>query len=224
MTEPGLEYEPVDDGFDLMTAFFVEADARFPAKVGDFAVDASADKTFTAEFFDDVAEFSRLVAHDGGKENKFALRRKGEDGVGDFLRALTADQFPRLGIVRQAERGVEDAEVVVDFRGGRDGRTRAGRGGALFDGDGRGKSFDEVHVGTLEAVEKLAGVGREAFDIFALSLGVEGVEGEGRFAGATRAGQDDKPVPRYDHVDILQVVLAGAFNADRGGFGGRQHA
>ena len=121
LTESGLEHEAVDHGFDVMTAFFVQADARLPAKVGDFAVDARPHKAFTAEFFDDVAELSRLVAHDGGKEDEFALRRKGEDGVGDFLRGLTADQFAGLGIVRHAEGGVEDAKVVVDFRGGGDG-------------------------------------------------------------------------------------------------------
>ena len=121
LTESGLEHEAVDHGFDVMTAFFVQADARLPAKVGDFAVDARPHKAFTAEFFDDVAEFSRLVAHDGGKEDEFAFRRKGEDGVGDFLRGLTADQFAGLGIVRHAEGGVEDAKVVVDFRGGGDG-------------------------------------------------------------------------------------------------------
>ena len=178
LTEPGFEHEPVDDGFDLMAAFFVQADARIPAEVGDFAVDACADEALAAEFFDDVAVLSYLVAHDRGEEDEFALRWESEDGVSDFLRSLPADQFSRLRIVRHAEGGVEDAEVVVDFRGGCDGRTRAGRGGALFDGDGRGESFDEVHVGTLEAVEKLAGVGREALHVFALPLGIEGVEGE----------------------------------------------
>ena len=179
LTKSGLEHQPVDHGFDVMTAFFVQADAGIPAEVGDFAVDARSDEALAAEFFDDVAELSHLVAHDRGEEDEFALRRKGEDGVGDFLRGLTADQFPGLGIVRHAEGGVEDAKVVVDFRGGGDGRTRAGRSGALLDGDGGRKTLDEVHVGTLESVEKLTGVSGEAFDIFPLPLRIKGVESEG---------------------------------------------
>jgi len=122
--------------------------------------------------------------------------------------------------VRDAEGGVEDAEVVVDFGGGGDGRARAGGGGALLDGDGGREAFDKVDIGALEAVEKLAGVSGEAFDVFALAFGVECVEGEGGFAGPAGASEDDEAVAGDDDIDVLEIVLARAFDADGGGFGG----
>ncbi len=221
LAESGFEHEAVDDGFDVMAAFFVEAHFGFAVQTGDVSVDARPDEALAAEFFDDVAELAGLAADDGGEEDEFAVGRKSEDGVGDFLRGLAPDDFAGFGIVGHAEGGVEDAEVIVDFGGGGDGRTRSGRGGALLDGDGGREAFDEIDVGSLEAIEELAGVGREAFDVFALSLGVEGVEGEGGFPGAARAGKDDEAVAGDDDVDVLEIVLPCAFDADDGGFGGR---
>ena len=220
LAQSGFEDETIDDGFDAVFAFFIQLDALFGVEVGDGAVDAGADETFAAEFFDDVAELAFLILDDGGEEDEFAFGREGEDGVGDFLGGQAADDFAGFGIVRGADGGVEDAQVIVDFGGGGDGRARTGGGGALLDGDGWGEAFDKVHVGAFEAVEKLAGVGGEAFDVFALAFGIEGVEGEGRFAGAAGAGEDDESVTRDDDVDVFEVVLARAFDADARGFAG----
>ena len=220
LAESGFEHEAVDDGFDVVAALFVEADFGFPVEVGDGAVDPRAHEALAAQFFDDVAELAGLAADDGGEEDELAFGREGQDGVGDFLRGLPADDLAGLGVMRHAEGGIKDAEVVVDFGGGGDGRAGPGGGGALLDGDGRRESFDEVHVGALEAVEELAGVRGKAFDVFALAFGVEGVEGEGRFAGAAGAGEDDELVAGDGDVDVLEIVLARAFDADGGGLGG----
>lgn len=220
LAQPVFEDETIDNGFDAMLAFFIQLDALFGVEIGDGAIDAGADKSFAAEFFDDVAELAFLIMDDGGDEDNFALGRESEDGVGDFLSGQAADDFAGFGIVRGADGGVENPQVIVDFGGGGDGRTWSGGGGALLDGDGGGEAFDKVHVGAFQAVEKLAGVGGKAFDVFALAFGVEGVEGEGRFAGAAGAGEDDKPMTRDDDVDVFEIVLARAFDADARGFAG----
>ena len=72
------------------------------------------------------------------------------------------------------------------------------------------EAFDGVHVGALDLVEKLAGVGGEGFDVAALALGVDGVEGERAFAGAGEAGDHGERVAGDADVDVAQVVLARA--------------
>ena len=60
------------------------------------------------------------------------------------------------------------------------------RGGLLLDGDGGRQAVDLVDVRLLHHLEELARIGREALDIAALALGIDGVEGE---RGLARAGQ-----------------------------------
>src|SRR5690606_15082668 len=62
--------------------------------------------------------------------------------------------------------------------------------------------------------EELARIGRQALDIAALALGIDGVEGERRLAGAGQAGHHDQPVARQVEVYVLEVVLARAANGD----------
>src|SRR5439155_115041 len=88
--------------------------------------------------------------------------------------------------------------------------ARRTRCGFLLDGDGRGKSFDDVHFGTLHLTEELAGVGREPLDIPALPLGINRVEGKRRLPRAGKTGDDRQRVARDFDADVFQVVLASA--------------
>ena len=121
---------------------------------------------------------------------------------------------PQLGQWGWPTRGVEQAEVVVDFGDGADGGAGAAGGGLLLDGDGGGEAVDGVDVGALHLVEELAGVGGEGFDVAALAFGVDGVEGERGFAGAGEAGDDGEGVARDADVDVAQVVLARSADGD----------
>ena len=113
-----------------------------------------------------------------------------------------------------AAAGVEEAEVVVDFGGGGDGG--AGVAGLIFllDGDGGGEAVHVVDVGLFDALEELAGVGGERFDVAALAFGVDGVEGERGFAGARDSADDREGVVRDVDVDALEVVGACAADCD----------
>jgi hypothetical protein len=97
--------------------------------------------------------------------------------------------------VRRAGAGVEQAQVVVDFGDGADGRARVVAGGLLLDRDRRREAFDQVDVRLFHQLQELPGVGRERLDIAALAFGVERVEGE---RGLARAGQAG------DHVSRLR--------------------
>ncbi len=69
-------------------------------------------------------------------------------------------------------------------------------GGFLLYGDSRGEPLNRIHIGLAHEGEKLAGIGREAFHIAALTLGVEGVEGQRRLARSGQPGDDDEAVAR----------------------------
>lgn len=102
-----------------------------------------------------------------------------EDVGEDRFGRIGTDFFPGFGVVSFCKAGVEELKVVIDLGEGPDG----GAGGAnrvfLLDGNCGRDAIDAVDLGFVHAVEELADVGGEGFDVAALALGIEGVEGEG---------------------------------------------
>ena len=84
----------------------------------------------------------------------------------------------------------------------------------LVDRDRRRESVDVVDVRLLHLPQELAGIGGERFDVAALALGVDRVEGQRLLAGAGQPGDDDELVARDLDVDVLEVVLPGPAHAD----------
>ena len=113
-----------------------------------------------------------------------------------------------------AQPRVQQPQIIVDLGDG--GHRAAGimAAGALVDGDRRLQAFDQIDVGPLQLMEKLPGVDRQAFDVLPLSLGIERVEGQGAFARAAGAGDHHEAIAGDVEIDVLQVVHAGAANAD----------
>ena len=138
--------------------------------------------------------------------------RELEHPVDDLLGGLAGHRTAALGTVGMTDAGVEQPQVVVDLGDGPDRRTGIARCRLLVDGDGRGQTLDEVHVGLVHLAQELAGVGRERLDIAALALGVDGVEGQGRFPRTRQPGEDDQLVPGQIEGDVLEIVLAGPAN------------
>src|SRR5690606_24860373 len=101
---------------------------------------------------------------------------------------------------RDADARVEQAQVVVDFGDGADGRARVVRGRLLLDRDGRGEALDVVDVRLLHHAQELPGIGRQRLDVAALALGVDGVERERGLAGPGQAGDHDQLVARQLQV------------------------
>ena len=84
----------------------------------------------------------------------------------------------------------------------------------MLDGDGGGEAVDLVDVRLLHHLQELPRIGRQALDVAALALGVDGIEGERGFARAGQPGEHHELVARDIEVDILEVVLAGAADRD----------
>ena len=76
------------------------------------------------------------------------------------------------------------------------------------------QALDGIDVGLLHQLQELAGIGREGFDIAALALGIDGVEGERGLAGTRQAGDHHQLVARHVDVDVLQIMLARAADGD----------
>ena len=137
-----------------------------------------------------------------------------QQGVEDLLGRLLADRRAAAAAMGLAQPRVKQPQVIVDFGDGGHRAARIVAAGALVDGDRRLQALDEIDVGPLELMEELPGVDRQAFDVLPLSFGIERVEGQRTLARAAGTGDHHQPVAGQVDVDVLQVVNAGAANAD----------
>ena len=149
--------------------------------------------------------------HRGHHLNAGALRQ-GHDLVDDLIHRLLADLPAALGTVGHAHPRPQQAQIVVDLRHRAYGGAGILAGGLLVDGDSRGKAVDIVHVRLVHLPQKHTGVGAEALHIPALSLGVDGVEGQRALTAAAETRQHHQLIPGDGNVDILQVVLPRALD------------
>ncbi len=139
---------------------------------------------------------------------------QGEQGSGDLVDGVVLDDAAAVQAGHGSAAGVEKAEVVVDLSRRRDGGAGIAGLVLLLDGDGRGEAVHEIDVRLFDALQKLAGVSGERFDVTALALGVYGIEGERRFAGTADAADDGKRVVGNIDVDALEIMGACAANCD----------
>ncbi len=201
----GLQQDAVDDGFDGVVLALVESGRL--GEVHDLAVDARA-KALLIKLVEQVLELALAASDDGRHDGDALAGAELQNALDDLVGGLAGDGPAAVGAVGRADRGVEQAQVVVDLGDGADGGAGAAAGGLLLDGDGRTEALDGVDVGALDLVEELARIGGERLDVAALALGVDGVEGERALAGAGEAGDHRERVAGDAHVDVAQVMLA----------------
>ena len=72
----------------------------------------------------------------------------------------------------------QQPQVVVDLSRSRDRRTRITRGILLFDRYRRRNAIDQINIRLFDPLQELPGVRRKGFDVAALPLGIDGVEGK----------------------------------------------
>ena len=141
----------------------------------------------------------------------FWLREHARD---DLVDGVATDDAAAVQAGDGAAACVEQTQVVVDLGGGGDGGAWVACLILLLDRDCRCEAIHVIDVGLLDALEELARVGRERLDVAALAFGVDGVEGEGGFAGAGDTADDCEGVVRDVDVDALEVVRARAADGD----------
>ncbi|MNZ98192.1 hypothetical protein D3C78_1174690 [compost metagenome] len=212
LLQVGANLEAVDHDIDGM--FFLLVELGSFVQLIELSIDSGADKTLRAQLFENRQVLAFALADDRRQQHQLAALRFGEDQVDHLADGL---RFQRNVVVRatgDAHAGIQQAQVIVNFGNGADRRTRVVRGGLLFDGDRRRQAFDGVDVRLFHHRQELPGISRQRFDVAALAFGVQGVESQGRLAGAGQAGDDDQLVPWQGQVDVLQVVGSSPTNQD----------
>ena len=204
--------EPVDHYLNGVLALLVEVELL--GEVVDPAVDPDPDEAGLTGVFEDELVLTLAAGDHGGHDHDAGLGGDGLDGVDDLLDGLPGDQAAAVGAVGPAGAGVEESDVVVDLGDGADGGAGVVACALLVDGYGGAEALDVVDIGLLHAAEELSGVGGEGLDVAALALGVDGVEGEGALARSREAGDNHELVTGDGDVDVLEVMLAGAFYED----------
>ena len=93
------------------------------------------------------------------REAAFASPKR-EDGCGDLIHRIAADKIVADDAVHGSAARVEQAQVIVNFGGGRYRRTRIARRVLLLDRDRRGEAVNQVDIGLLDALQELPRVRR----------------------------------------------------------------
>ena len=157
-----------------------------------------------------------LARHDQRREQRDALALVvAQQPRGDRGGALRLDGDVAVRAVLRAELHVQQAQEVIDLGERRHRALAAAAAGALLDGDRRRDAEDRIHVRARGRLHELARVGVEGFEVAALALVEEDVEGERGLARAGHAGDDREAVARDLDVDVLEVVLARVVDDDR---------
>ena len=182
------------------------------------------------------------AAVDAQLREALAARPLGERGIqalarddqrrqqGDALAAIVLEQARGDGIgglrldARFADRAVlhsqlhvQQAQKVIDLGERRHRALVSAAAGALLDGDGGRDAEDGVDVGTRGGLHELPRVGVQGLEIAALSFGEQNIECQGALAAARDAGNDGELIETQVHVDVLEIVFAGAVNLDGSG-------
>ena len=215
--QPLLEFrahlEPVDD--DLDRVLRVLGEPRNRVDLVHLAVDANANETLRAKLDEELELLALAVDDDRREDHELRILRKRERRVDHLRNGHRRELLLRvIRTVRIADPRVEEAQVVVDLGDRAYGRAGVVRRRLLLDRDRRREALDQVDIGLFHQLQELARVRRQRFDVAALPLGVQGVEGERALPRSRKPRHDDEPLPRQLEIDVLEVMRARAANAD----------
>ena len=204
--------DAVDDDADIVLFVFVER--RQFAHLVHFTVDFGAGEAALGHHLQLFAVLAFLAAGDRRQQVQLGAKRQQFDAVNHLAHGLRFDRQACRGRVGDADAGIEQPQVIVDFRDGADGRARVARGGFLVDGDGGGEPVDRFHIRLVVDVQKLARIGRERLHIAPLPLRIKRVECQRRLARAREAGDHHQLVLRQIEIDVFQIMLLRAADGD----------
>ena len=131
---------------------------------------------------------------------------EGQNRLGNLVHRVALDQAVAIDAMHCPAARVEQAQVVVDLRRRGHGGARIARGVFLLDGDGRSQPVDQIHVGLLNALQKLPGIRRERLHVAPLPLGIDGVEGERRLTRPRNPADHRQLAMGNVAGDVLQVM------------------
>ena len=209
----GADRNPVHHDVDVVLVFLVQR--RGVGDLVELAVDLEALEAALHELGDLLAVFALAAADHRRQQIEPRAIGQGQHAVDHLAHRLALDRQPGRGRVGDADACEQEPHVIVDFGDGADRRARIFRRRLLLDGDRWRQPVDLVDVRLLHHLQELPRIGRERLDVAALPLGVDRVESQRRFARARQPREDDELVAGDRQIDVLEVVLARAADADR---------
>ncbi len=207
--------DAVDHRFDVVR--FARGQRRDFVEVEYFAVDAGTRQASLADSSQGVVVRAAAAANQRRQDHDSRSLRQTHQGILNLLLRLLANRAAALVAQWLAESGEEQPQIVVHLGDGGHGAPRVAAARALVDAQRGGEAFDQIDVGPLQLVEKLASIDRQALDVLPLPLGVERIERQAAFAGTAGPGDDDELAVGDVEVDVLEIVYARAANADEAG-------
>src|SRR5208337_2943771 len=105
-----------------------------------------------------------------------------------------------------ADPGIEQAQVIMNFRDSANGAPRGGHRLAAGDRDSRRNALDPLGVRLFQRLKELASVGGEGLDVTPLAFRVERVKRERALPRAADPGHDDQFAQRQIQVNALEVM------------------
>ena len=163
---------------------------------------------------ENFAVFALLGSHQRRQDHQLRAGRVLHHRIDDLRRALAGNRPAAFPAIRRPRPREENAQVIVNLRRRGHDRARIAAGRPLLDGNRRRQPLDLVDIRLLQLVEELPRVRRQRFDIFALPLGIHRIERQRRFPASRQAGDDHDLIARNVHVEILEIVLPRAADAD----------
>ena len=132
----------------------------------------------------------------------------------NFIRTIAPNFRPTLNAKSLPTARKQQSQVIVNFRRRSHIRTRIACGVLLPDGYRRRDPGDLIHIRFFHALQKLPRIRRKRFHVAALPFRINGVESERRFSRAADPRHNSNGVMRDFDADVLEVVDAGAPDAD----------
>ena len=208
--DAGLDHQAIHHDFNVVLFVLFELD--FLAQIVQNPIHPCADIAGLFRVLEHLHMLALAPADHRGEKLDAAPLGQLLDAIHDLVNGLLANLPAALGAVGHADTRPEQTQVVVNLRHRADGGAGVAGGGFLVDGDGGGEAVDVVHIGLVHLPEEHARVGAQALHIAALTLGVDGVEGEGGLAAARKPGHDYELVAGNLYVDVFEVVFPRAFD------------
>ncbi|MNX80910.1 hypothetical protein D3C86_1125830 [compost metagenome] len=205
-------YNAIHDNVDVVLELLVERGGVLDGV--EFAVDLQPLEALTLPLGHLLLVLALAAANDGSQQQDALAVGQGGQLVDHLADGLALDRQAGGGRIGDADARPQQAHIVVNLGDRADGRARVLGRRLLFDGDGRRQALDQVDVRLAHQFQELARIGAERLDIAALALGVDGVERQRGLARPRQPGHHDQLLARDIDVHALEVVLAGAANAD----------
>ena len=174
--DPLTGHKTIDHHFDVVAVVLVELDVV--GQLAHLTVDAHPGETFRRQTTDQLGVGALLAAHHRRQQLIAGSLRQQQDLIDHFVDALRLDRTATLGAVGLAGTAEQQTEIVLNLRDRAHRGTGVVTGGFLINRNRRRQALDGIDIGLVHLPQKLAGIGRKTFDVAALSLGKDRVEGK----------------------------------------------